>query len=94
MSGCGCGTENGSGPLSKGKALVEFVYNAHGGTVRDQPIRGGGLEATCQGCGEAFILQTYVGSCPKCGGLHAVAPMNPTSENIQFGGEGFTLSGV
>ncbi|MCP3892352.1 MAG: hypothetical protein GY702_26280 [Desulfobulbaceae bacterium] len=94
MSGCGCGIENGAGPFSKGRELVEFVWNAHGGTVRDQPIRNGGLEAICQGCGEDFILQTYVGSCPHCNGVHAVAPMNPTSENIQFGGKGFTLAEV
>lgn len=94
MSGCGCGCESGAGPLSKGKELVEFVCNAHGGTVRDQPIRNGGLDAICQGCGESFVLNTYVGSCPSCGGVHAVAPMNPTTENIQFGGKDFTLPGM
>ena len=91
MSGCGCGCEGGAGPLSKGKELVEFVWNAHGGTVRDQSIRNGGLDAICQGCGESFVLNTYVGTCPSCGGVHAVAPMNPTAENIQFGGKDFTL---
>ncbi len=94
MSGCGCGSENGKGPFSTGKELVEFVYNAHGGAVRNQPIGGGGLESSCQGCGESFVLETYVGSCQSCGGVHAVAPMHPTVENIQFGGKGFTLEGI
>lgn len=92
MSGCGCGGGTGVGPFSKGKELVEFVCNAHGGTVRDQPIRSGALETICQGCGETFSLITYVGSCTFCGGVHAVAPMNPTAENIQFAGKDFTLS--
>lgn len=92
MSGCGCGGDAGVGPFSKGKELVEFVYDAHGGTVRDQPIRSGSLETTCQGCGEVFALQTYVGSCPSCGGVHAVAPMNPTVEHIQFAGKGFSFN--
>ncbi len=91
MSGCGCECGSGAGPFSKGKELVEFVYNAHGGTIRDQPIRNGSLATVCQGCGEEFQLQTYVGSCPSCGGVHAVAPMNPSVENIQFGGKGFSL---
>ena len=92
MSGCGCGcASEGGGPFSKGKELVEFVYNAHGGAVRDQLIRNGGLEAVCQGCGETFLLATYVGSCSHCGGVHAVAPMHPTVENIQFAGVGYSL---
>jgi hypothetical protein len=90
MSGCGCGS-GGGGPYSKGKELVEFVYNAHGGSVRDQPIRTGPLHTTCQGCGKPFVLETYLGKCPHCEGIHAVAPMNPTIENIQFGGKGFSL---
>ena len=92
MSECGCGGDGGAGPFSKGKELVEFVCNAHGGTVRDQPIRNGAIETTCQGCGELFSLHTYVGSCSECGGVHAVAPMNPTAENIQFAGKDFTLT--
>jgi len=91
MSGCGCSGNSVGGPFSKGRELVEFVYNAHGGTVRDQPIRNGGLETVCQGCGAEFTLETYVGVCPSCGGVHAVAPMQPTAENIQYAGEGFTL---
>lgn len=91
MSGCGCGGGNGAGPFSKGRELVEFVFNAHGGTVRDQPIRAGALATHCQGCGASFFLKTYVGACPDCGGVHAVAPMNPTADNIQFGGKDFSL---
>ncbi len=60
MSGCGCGFDNGAGPFSKGKELVEFVYNAHGGGVRDQPIRNGGLQTSCQGCGKDFVLTEVV----------------------------------
>ncbi|BCL59481.1 hypothetical protein DGMP_01740 [Desulfomarina profundi] len=92
MSGCGCGcSSSGGGPFSKGKELVEFVYNAHGGTVRDQPISRGPIETECQGCGAVFVLETYVGKCGECGGVHAVAPMNPTAENVQFAGVGYTL---
>lgn len=92
MSGCGCGCGSGSGgPFSKGRELVEFVYGAHGGTVRDQPIIRGALEIICQGCNTPFTLETYLGKCPACGGVHAVAPMHPTAENVQFGGDGFSL---
>jgi hypothetical protein len=35
------------GPFSKGKELVEFVYNAHGGAVRDQPISRGAVNIVC-----------------------------------------------
>lgn len=91
MSDCGCGCASGAGPFSKGRELVEFVYNAHGGMVRDQPIRTGGLHTSCQGCGAPFTLETYLGACPGCGGIHAVAPMNPTVDNIQFAGEDFRL---
>jgi hypothetical protein len=93
MTGCGCNSADGgaSGPFSKGKELVEFVYNAHGGTVRDQPISQGAIDIVCQGCKAAFTLKTYVGKCPECGGVHAVAPMNPVAENVQFAGSGYTL---
>jgi len=93
MAGCGCNNEAGAagGPFSKGKELVEFVYNAHGGTVRDQPISQGAVDIVCQGCQAAFTLATYVGKCPECGGVHAVAPMNPVAENVQFAGSDFTL---
>jgi hypothetical protein len=92
MSECGCGcTGNKGGPFSKGKELVEFVFHAHGGNVRDQKIRQGSIETFCQGCKAAFVLETYLGMCPKCGGVHAVAPMCPTAENIQFAGSDYTL---
>ncbi len=89
MSGCGCSNGTG-GPFSKGRELVEFVYNAHGGTIRDQPISGGALAAICQGCNAPFTMETYVAQCSDCGGVHAVAPMNPNVDNIQYGGKDFT----
>ena len=90
MSECGCSSGTG-GPFSKGRELVEFVYNAHGGTVRDQPIARGAVAAVCQGCSTPFSMETYVAKCPDCGGVHAVAPMNPTADNIQFAGKDFIL---
>ena len=90
MTGCGCSSGTG-GPFSKGRELVEFVYSAHGGTVRAQPIARGAVEIVCQGCDADFTLETYLGKCPQCGGVHAVAPMNPVAENVQFAGVGFTL---
>ncbi len=93
MAECGCSHEEGGtgGPFSKGKELVEFVYNAHGGAVRDQAISQGPLDILCQGCKASFTLTTYVGKCPECDGVHAVAPMNPVAENVQFAGVDFTL---
>ena len=70
---------------------MEFVYHAHGGAVRDQKIMQGPIETVCQGCNAGFVLEKYVGVCPECGGVHAVAPMFPTAENIQFAGRGYTL---
>jgi hypothetical protein len=95
MAGCGCNNAQGGagGPLSKGRELVEFVYNAHEGTMRDQPIAQGALDIVCGGCKASFVLETYVGICPKCGGVHGVAPMNPVAENVQFAGVGFSLPG-
>jgi len=93
MAGCGCNNEAGTtgGPFSKGKELVQFVYNAHGGAMRDQPIAQGALDIVCQGCKASFTLATYVGKCPECSGVHAVAPINPVAENVQFAGTGFIL---
>lgn len=93
MAECGCSNDAGrsGGPFSKGKDLVEFVYDAHGGAVRNQRISQGALSIVCQGCAASFLLKTYVGKCPDCGGMHAVAPMNPTVENVQFAGIDFTL---
>lgn len=91
MGDCGsCGT--GGGPYSEGLELVEFVCNAHGGGVKNMPLPNGGLETKCRGCGEKFVLATFVGKCPKCGGVHAVSP--PRCEdpaNIQFAGVGYKL---
>jgi hypothetical protein len=85
MSECGSCSPGGAGPFSLGRELVEFVYNAHGG----------GLKATCQGCGESFVLRTFVGKCPKCGGIHAVSPPRCNdAANIQFAGKGVTLPDV
>jgi rRNA maturation protein Nop10 len=87
-SACGGG---GGGPFSEGRELVEFVLGAHGGVVARAPIPGGGLKAKCQGCAAPFLLKTFVGKCPKCGGIHAVSPPrcdNP--ENIQFAGKDFS----
>ena len=93
MTGCGCGSsiDGTSGPFSKGRELVEFVYNAHGGTVRDQPIMRGALNISCQGCEADFILETYLGRCPQCGGVHAVAPVDPIPEKVQYAGADFSL---
>ena len=91
MGGCAnCG--NGAGPFAEGRDLVEFVARAHGGQLRDRAIPGGGLEATCQGCGASFTLTTFVGECPRCGGVHAVSPPRCGDPgNIQFAGQGFRL---
>ncbi len=92
MGSCGscCGT--GAGPHSEGKELVEFVYNAHGGGIKDQPLPNDGLNTTCQGCGESFKLKTFLGKCPKCGGVHAVSPPRCSDPaNIQFAGADYKL---
>ena len=68
MGTCGSCGDGGAGPFSEGRELVEFVYNAHGGAIKDQPIPNNGLETTCRGCGERFTLKTFVGKCPKCAG--------------------------
>ncbi len=91
MGSCdSCGT--GAGPFAEGKELVEFVYNAHGGAIKNQPIPNGGLDTKCQGCGEAFTLKKFVGKCPKCGGVHAVSPPRcDNAANIQFAGKDYKL---
>lgn len=92
MSGCGCGCDStGGGPFAKGKELVEFVFQAHGGSIREQKILQGPLATLCQGCNAPFILETYLGLCPECGGVHAVAPISPTVENIQYAGKDYRL---
>ncbi len=96
MSGCfGCGSTDKHGsqedPFSTGRELVECVYNAHDGAVRDKVIDGGGYETTCQGCNANFILTTFVGKCPECGGVHAIAPIHRSPEHIQFAGKDFKI---
>lgn len=90
----GCCSNNGgnTGPFAEGRELVEFVYQAHGGGLRNQPIQNGGLAAVCQGCGASFTLATFVGSCPHCGGVHAVSPPRcDDAANIQFAGKDYQL---
>ncbi len=91
MGNCGsCGS--GAGPYAEGRELVEFVYHAHGGALRERPIPGGGLTTSCQGCGAAFVLTTFVGLCPSCEGVHAVSPPRSADPaNIQFAGAGYQL---
>lgn len=92
MSGCGCGHGTGHGPFATGRDLVEFVARAHGGTLRHQPLPGGGLATRCGGCAAPFTLTTFVGSCPACGGVHAVSPPRcDAAANIQFAGADFQL---
>lgn len=92
MVGCGCGHNDGSGPYSEGRELVEFVARAHGGALRLQQIQGGGLNTACQGCGSPFTLTTFVGQCPVCSGVHAVSPpRSSSSNNIQYAGPGYVL---
>jgi hypothetical protein len=90
----GCCSNNGgnSGPFAEGKELVDFVSQAHGGSLRNQSIPSGSLEAVCQGCGAGFTLATFVGTCSACGGVHAVSPpRSGDAANIQFAGEGYQL---
>lgn len=90
--GCCSGNGAGVGPFSEGRELVEFVYNAHGGGMRNQPLSGGGLETVCQGCGADFVLETFVAACPKCQGVHAIAPpRSDDAANIQYAGDDFKL---
>lgn len=92
MGNCGCGHDAGAGPFAEGRKLVEFVAQAHGGMLREQQIPNGGLPTTCQGCGMAFTLTTFVGSCPACGGVHAVSPPRcDDPANIQFAGPEYAL---
>lgn len=91
MGNCGCGHAAGAGPFAEGRDLVEFVAQAHGGALRDTPLPAG-LPAECQGCGAAFVLATFVGNCPECGGIHAVSPPRAAdAANIQFAGAGYRL---
>ncbi len=90
MGDCGCGHSAGAGPFAEGRELVDFVSCAHGGTLKNQALPGGGLPTLCRGCGAPFTLDTFVGSCPECGGVHAVSPPRCNDQaNIQFAGDGY-----
>jgi hypothetical protein len=95
MSGCGCNSGQGAGgPFAEGRELVEFVAQAHGGALRRRTLPDGGLATRCQGCDAPFVLITFVGSCPACGGVHAVSPPRASdAANIQYAGDGFRLTG-
>ena len=94
MCDCGSTRTAGAGPYAEGRTLVEFVLNAHGGAVAGSPLPNGGLELICQGCGQNFVLQTFVQGCPACGGVHAVSPPRATDPAaIQYAGAGFVLPG-
>lgn len=92
MCDCGSSRTPGVGPFASGRALVEFVLQAHGGSVAVSALPGA-LEHNCQGCGTAFVLKTFVQSCPACGGVHAVSPPRAADPSaIQFAGSDFVLS--
>lgn len=92
MRDCGLVRSSGAGPLASGRDLVEFVISAHGGTVSASSVPNGGLEATCQGCGASFLLETFVQACPECNGVHAVSPLRASDPAaIQFAGTDFVL---
>lgn len=89
MCECGSSRAPGIGPFATGRALVEFVLNAHGGSVASSALPGA-LQHSCQGCGKSFLLETFVQSCPTCGGVHAVSPPRATDPAaIQFAGADF-----
>lgn len=95
MGQCGCGHGPGAGgPFAEGRELVEFVWQAHGGSLRSREIPGGGLLTCCQGCGASFTLKTFVDTCPVCEGVHAISPPRcQDAANIQFAGRDFSLPG-
>lgn len=93
MCDCESSRTPGVGPFATGRALVEFVLNAHGGAVAVSTLPNGRLESHCQGCGKPFVLETFVQSCPACGGVHAVSPPRATDPTaIQFAGADFDIS--
>ena len=92
MCESGSSANSGGGPFATGRSLVEFVLSAHGGAVAGSPLPNGGLEHACQGCGERFVLHTFVQRCPACGGVHAVSP--PRADDpaaIQYAGSDFVV---
>lgn len=90
---CDCGPDgSGAGPFATGKTLVEFVLAAHGGQVAFSPLPNGPMQINCQGCGQQFMLKTFVQVCPACGGVHAVSPPRASDPSaVQFGGPQFTI---
>lgn len=91
MCECGSSRTPGVGPFATGRALVEFVMNAHGGSVAMSALPVG-LEHDCQGCGKQFVLETFVQSCPACGGVHAISPPRAAEATaIQFAGSDFIM---
>ena len=91
MCDCASSRTPGAGPFATGRTLVEFVLQAHGGSVAVTALPGA-LEHNCQGCGAPFLLETFVQSCPACGGVHAVSPPRATDPAaIQFAGSDFVL---
>jgi predicted RNA-binding Zn-ribbon protein involved in translation (DUF1610 family) len=92
MSDCGTCGPSGGGPFSEGVELVEFVAQAHDGTIATSPIPDGGLKTNCQGCGAEFVMTTFVFKCPKCDAVHAVSPPRcDDPANIQFAGAEYKL---
>jgi hypothetical protein len=91
MCECGATRTPGAGPFASGRELVEFVLNAHGGSVAVRELPNS-LEHTCQGCGKPFVLETFVQRCPACGGVHAISPPRATDASaIQFAGADFVF---
>lgn len=91
MCECGSSRTPGAGPFASGRELVEFVLNAHGGSIAKSALPDG-LELNCQGCGMSFVLETFVQNCPACGGVHAISPPRASDPAaIQFAGADFVL---
>ena len=91
MCDCGSGSTGAGGPYATGRSLVEFVLAAHGGQVALSSLPNGGLQVDCQGCGEGFLMKTFVHGCPACGGIHAVSPPRANDPSaVQFAGEDFS----
>lgn len=92
MGSCGCSHGPTAGPFAEGRELVEFVAQAHGGSLRRRELFHGTLSTSCQGCGASFTMSTFVESCPACGGVHAVSPPRcDDAANIQYAGDDFQL---
>ena len=90
MCDCGSSRKPGAGPFASGRELVEFVMNAHGGSVALSKLPNGGLDHACQGCGHQFVLETFVQNCPQCGGVHAISPPRASDPGaIQYAGADF-----